>query len=55
MEIELALDWTPNTNHTGVYVAQAEGYYEEAGVDVDAGVVRVRRPVEREFDFHARF
>ena len=32
MEIELALDWTPNTNHTGIYVAQAEGYYEEAGV-----------------------
>ena len=26
------LDWTPNTNHTGLYVAQAQGYYEEAGL-----------------------
>lgn len=32
--IELALDWTPNTNHSGIYVAEAEGYYEEAGLDV---------------------
>ena len=28
------LDWTPNTNHTGVYAAQALGYYREAGLDV---------------------
>ena len=28
------LDWTPNTNHTGIYSAQALGYYEEAGLDV---------------------
>jgi NitT/TauT family transport system substrate-binding protein len=33
-EFELALDWTPNTNHLGVYVARAEGYYEDAGLDV---------------------
>jgi len=33
--LKLALDWTPNTNHTGIYVARAKGYYEEAGVDVD--------------------
>jgi NitT/TauT family transport system substrate-binding protein len=32
--MELALDWTPNTNHTGVYVARAKGYYDEAGVDL---------------------
>ena len=32
--LELALDWTPNTNHTGIYVARAEGYYEDAGLDV---------------------
>lgn len=32
--ITFSLDWTPNTNHTGVYVAQALGYYEEAGLDV---------------------
>ncbi len=32
--IIFCLDWTPNTNHTGVYAAQALGYYEEAGLDV---------------------
>ena len=32
--ITFVLDWTPNTNHTGVYVAAAKGYYEEAGLDV---------------------
>ena len=34
-EITFALDWTPNTNHTGLYVAKALGYFEEAGLDVD--------------------
>jgi ABC-type nitrate/sulfonate/bicarbonate transport system substrate-binding protein len=29
------LDWTPNTNHTGLYVAKEKGYYEEAGLDVE--------------------
>lgn len=33
-KITFVLDWTPNTNHTGVYVAQAKGFYEEAGLDV---------------------
>ena len=33
-DITFCLDWTPNTNHTGVYAAQALGYYEEAGLDV---------------------
>lgn len=33
-EITLCLDWTPNTNHTGFYVADALGYYEEAGIDI---------------------
>lgn len=30
----LALDWTPNTNHTGVYVALAKGWYKEQGIDL---------------------
>ena len=34
-KIVFCLDWTPNTNHTGVYVAQALGYYKEAGLDVE--------------------
>lgn len=33
-KIVFCLDWTPNTNHTGVYAAQALGYYKEAGLDV---------------------
>ena len=32
--VTFCLDWTPNTNHTGVYVAKALGYYDEAGLDV---------------------
>ncbi len=32
--VRLALDWVPNTNHTGIYVALANGWYEEAGVDL---------------------
>lgn len=32
--IDLALDWTPNTNHTGFYVAREKGYYAEEGVEV---------------------
>lgn len=34
-KITFVLDWTPNTNHTGVYVAIANGYFEEAGLDVE--------------------
>lgn len=34
-KITFCLDWTPNTNHTGLYVAQSLGYYEEAGLDVE--------------------
>lgn len=33
-DITVCLDWTPNTNHTGLYAAQALGYYEEAGLNV---------------------
>lgn len=34
-KITFCLDWTPNTNHTGIYAAKALGYYEEAGLDVE--------------------
>lgn len=34
-DVTLLLDWTPNTNHTGIYVAQDKGWYEEAGLKVD--------------------
>nr|WP_240945594.1 ABC transporter substrate-binding protein [Rhodococcus sp. HNM0569] len=32
--IRFALDWTPNTNHTGLYVALEQGWFAEAGLDV---------------------
>ena len=34
-ETTVILDWTPNTNHTGLYVALENGYYEEEGLDVN--------------------
>lgn len=34
-KITFVLDWTPNTNHTGLYAAQELGYFEEAGLDVE--------------------
>lgn len=33
-EFIIALDWTPNTNHTGLYVALENGYFSEQGLDV---------------------
>ena len=34
-KIDFILDWTPNTNHTGLYVAKEKGYFKDAGLDVD--------------------
>lgn len=34
-KITVVLDWTPNTNHTGLYVAQEKGYFQEAGLEVE--------------------
>jgi ABC-type nitrate/sulfonate/bicarbonate transport system substrate-binding protein len=34
-KVRIVLDWTPNTNHTGLYVAQEKGYFEEAGLEVE--------------------
>jgi ABC-type nitrate/sulfonate/bicarbonate transport system substrate-binding protein len=33
--VSFVLDWTPNTNHTGIYVAKEKGYFEEEGLDVE--------------------
>lgn len=33
-KVTVMLDWTPNTNHGGMYLAKAEGYYRAAGLDV---------------------
>lgn len=34
-KLTFVLDWTPNTNHTGLYVALANGYFQDAGLDVE--------------------
>jgi ABC-type nitrate/sulfonate/bicarbonate transport system substrate-binding protein len=33
-QIRVVLDWTPNTNHTGLYAALENGYFDEAGLEV---------------------
>jgi ABC-type nitrate/sulfonate/bicarbonate transport system substrate-binding protein len=33
--VRLMLDWVPNTNHTGLFVAESKGYFQEAGLDVE--------------------
>ena len=34
-DITFVLDWTPNTNHTGIYVAKELGYFEQEGISID--------------------
>lgn len=34
-KITFCLDYTPNTNHTGIYVAKNQGYFDEEGLDVE--------------------
>ena len=34
-KVTFVLDWTPNTNHTGLYVALEKGWFREAGLDVE--------------------
>lgn len=33
-KLTLLLDWTPNTNHSGIYIAQHKGWYKKAGIDL---------------------
>ncbi len=33
--VTLTLDWYPNADHAGIYAAQAEGFFEEAGLEVE--------------------
>jgi len=39
--VRIALDWTPNTNHTGIFVARELGFFAEEGL-----VVEVLEPTE---------
>jgi ABC-type nitrate/sulfonate/bicarbonate transport system substrate-binding protein len=33
-KVSVALDWTPNTNHIGLFIARDKGFYRDAGLDV---------------------
>ena len=33
--VSLALDWYPNANHAGLYMAQERGYFEQEALEVD--------------------
>jgi ABC-type nitrate/sulfonate/bicarbonate transport system substrate-binding protein len=39
--VKFLLDWVPNTNHTGIFIADKNGYFEEAGL-----VVKIIQPGE---------
>jgi ABC-type nitrate/sulfonate/bicarbonate transport system substrate-binding protein len=58
MGVIVALDWTPNTNHTGFFVAKSKGYYREAGLEVSfvsPGQSEHKTPAERVRDGSATF
>ena len=33
--VKLALDWYPNANHIGLYIAQEKGYFKEENLEVE--------------------
>lgn len=33
--LKIALDWTPNINHIGIFVAKALGFYQDKNIDVE--------------------
>jgi ABC-type nitrate/sulfonate/bicarbonate transport system substrate-binding protein len=35
LKLTLALDWTPNINHIGFFIAREMGFYKELGLEVD--------------------
>jgi len=44
-KITVALDWTPNGNHLGFFVAKDKGLYDAAGLDVT-----IVSPADAEYD-----
>lgn len=34
-KVTVVLDWTPNTNHTGLFAAINEGYFQQEGLEVE--------------------
>ena len=54
-KVTVVLDWTPNTNHTGLYVAKEKGYFEDAGLDVGNSTATGRRSNTYGFFSKAQF
>ncbi|MDO4807725.1 MAG: ABC transporter substrate-binding protein, partial [Coriobacteriales bacterium] len=40
-KLTFCLDWAPNTNHTGIYVAEAKGFFADEGL-----AVKIVQPAE---------
>ena len=34
-KVKLALDWYPNANHTGLYIALEKGYFKDENIDLE--------------------
>ena len=34
-KLRIALDWTPNVNHIGFFVAHELGFYQNLGIDFE--------------------
>lgn len=45
-KIRLALDWTPNVNHVGFFIAQEKGFYKELGIEVE-----IQNPLEDNYKY----
>ncbi|MCH7801736.1 MAG: ABC transporter substrate-binding protein, partial [Chloroflexi bacterium] len=35
VKVKLALDWYPNSNHLGLYIAQEKGYFADENLEVE--------------------
>ena len=42
-KVTLALDWFPNANHAGLYMALENGYFEDENLEVDMYTPRTHR------------
>lgn len=34
-KVTFMLEWTPNTNHAGIFLAKEKGYYEDEGIEIE--------------------
>ena len=53
--ITIVLDWTPNTNHTGIYVALEKGYLKLNHIEQDDDLDLIKSTEEYKFRAASRF